>query len=103
MSSEPPAVRRLVTRRWEQSWRGLMAIHSRRFADPAAEFHHLRQIHAQRILACLRADIREVTIRKYDLDSPLLSSDEFIRDLKWAVERRDTYVVAGRGRKVKAH
>lgn len=101
--NHPSATRRLIERRWEQSWRGLCAIAARKYADPAVQFHAMRELHATRVLACLRADFREVTITKYDLDSPTISSEEFMRDLQWALDRRVTYNVGKRIRKVKVN
>lgn len=47
----------------------------------------MRQAHARRAIACLRAGVRELTIAKFDLDSPSISDVEFARELDWAVER----------------
>lgn len=80
---------RIVARRWEQIWRPQAALLSRAALDPAAEYYRLSRSHDARLRLCLSADIREITIAKYGLDSPLSTPERFQEALRWAVDRRD--------------
>jgi hypothetical protein len=91
----------LISNRWEHCWRAICTAHARRFHDPTAHLHALRELHAQRIIALTRADIRQKTIFRFDLDSPTISDEEFQHELDWAVKRRIMYAEHGRIRKVK--
>lgn len=93
-----PCHQSTIDARWRTRWEPWAALNSHLAADPVKQRAEFKSIFIQRIDALWRMGISWRAILAGDLDSPMLTAEQFAADIALAIERRKARIGRQKGK-----